>query len=119
MAQSYPKGRIRYVCEDDLAVAFARDTTRDDGTAADKQWLHLIDGGWDNDFDPAKHLRRLDRDAGRPARQSFAPPSDFLVEPQAVAEVYAVDSAGAVVSDFAALESNHAYSLVRRFAAGP
>lgn len=121
MPLTYPKGRIRFVCEDDLAVAFARDTTRDDGSTADKQWLDLVDGGWLNDFDPARHVRRLDRDPapGREARQSFSPPNDYLVEPQATAEVYVVDSAGAIVTDFAAVESNQAYSLVRRFSAGP
>lgn len=119
MPITYAKGRIRYVSEDDLSVRFVRDTNRADGSAGDKQYLNLIDGGWDNEYDAVKHLRRLHRDPDREHRQSFAAPDDFLVEPQADAEVFVVDSRGEIVSDCDSVGSNEAYSLVRRFASRP
>lgn len=119
MPITYADGRLRYVNEDRLAVAFARDSNQIDGAGADKQYLNLTDGGWNNAFDAAKHLRRLDADPAAKTSQSFAAPDDFLIQPQGFAEIYVVDSGGAIVSLYTVMDANEAYSRTRRYASRP
>lgn len=119
MPITYADGRIRYVNEDKLAVAFARDSNQADGSIAGKQYLNLQAGGWDNEFDPARHLRKMAADAGVKHSQSFAAPDDFLIQPQGFAEIFVLDSDDAVVSLYAVMDSNEAYSRLRRWASRP
>lgn len=113
----YSRRLVHYMAEARLGVAFHRAARRDDGTPGDPQhWAHA-DGGWDSTFDPARHVRPLDRAIPevRPNFQCFAVPIDVVESPDAFATIHSVDQAGAIASDVDMLNAG----ALRGFAGGP
>lgn len=117
--QTYARVRIHYVSEPPIGVAFRFASTRSDGSPSDAQWFDHATGGRDNAFDPSRHVRRLDADPDRQARQSYAVPSDVCDDPSAVAYTFVLSSDGSILSDHDALSANQLYSLVRGWSSKP
>jgi len=120
----YAQGRVLFVDESQLAVIFARQGNRADGTPDDIDYYNHATGGWDNAYAKADHLRYLDRGSLASAHhdytaQSFAAPMDVTDSPTAFARVYVVDSAGEIKSLVQQIASNHLHGLTRRWSSRP
>lgn len=120
MPITYAEGTIEYIHAASLGFAFRRSSVRGaDGSIGDSQWFRHVEGGWDNEFDPAVHVRRMARLAARPNRQEFAVPMDVLVTENAKAELFTLDDSGAIASDFDMLQQGHMTTLLGLPTAGP
>lgn len=120
MSITYAPGTIEYIHAASLGVAFRRSSVRGaDGSIGDSQWFRHAEGGWDNEFDPAIHVRRMTRLAARPNRQEFAIPMDALVAENAKGEVFVLDDSGAIASDHDMLHQGHMATLLGLPAAAP
>lgn len=115
----YARVRVPYGSDARLGVAFVESSTRDDGSLGDERYFRHAGGGWDNDFDPVKHVRPLDRSPAEPNDQSFAVPDDVLARDGATARVHQIDADGAPRRHVETLNANQLYNLVRGFTATP
>ncbi|OJW11205.1 MAG: hypothetical protein BGO49_11100 [Planctomycetales bacterium 71-10] len=119
MSIAYAPRLIPYVSEPQLGAAFRRRSCRPDGSLGDSQWWDHERGGWDNAWDPARHLASLPRDADRPARQYLATPVDVADDPATIADVFAIASDRSILSDVDAMPGNQVYNLTRGWSSKP
>jgi len=110
---TYARRLVVYMAEAPLGVCYHRVTPKADGTPGDAQhWAHEA-GGWANEFDPARHVRPLDRPIpeARPNYQSFAPPRDVVEDDAAFATIHVLRTDGTIAADLDMLTGPHLRTL--------
>lgn len=119
MSITYARVRVPYGSDARLGVAFVESSTRADGSLGGERYYDHAAGGWDAEFEAARHVRPLDRSPSEPNAQSFAVPDDVLAREDASARVYQLDADGKPRRFVEELNSNALYNLTRGFTATP
>lgn len=110
---AYARRLVVYMAESPLGVCYHRVAPKADGTPGDAQHWNHETGGWENEFDPTKHVRPMDRPIldARPNYQCFAPPLDVTEDEAAFATIHTLRQDGTIASDLDMLTGPHLRTL--------
>lgn len=107
MAVIFARRPIRVLSEAPVGVQFKRATLRADGSPGDIQHWNHADGGWENAYDVAKHVRRLDKadPANTAADLCYPVPLDVANDPDAYASTHTLNQDGVPITNIEILSS--------------